>query len=66
MRLVSAGKGDGQDIEASDAVKMSDFGRPDAPSGSDGSSRDEPVVRPDAQPCCCEFRPDAGVRTSGE
>jgi hypothetical protein len=52
MRLVSAGKGDGQDIEASDAVKMSDFGRPDVPSGSDGSSREEPVVRPDAQPCC--------------
>lgn len=44
MRLVSAGKGDGQDIEASDAVKMSDFGRPGAPSGTDGIGRRRAAV----------------------
>jgi hypothetical protein len=37
-----------------------------APSGSYGGRRDEPVVRPDVLPGGGEFGPDAGVRTSGE
>ena len=59
-------EGDGQDVEAVDTVKMPAIGCPDAPSGSYGGRRDEPVVRPDVLAGGGESGPDAGVCTSSE
>jgi hypothetical protein len=61
-----AGKGDGHNVEASDAVKMPEIGCPNAPSGSNGRRGDEPVVRPDVLAGCDQVRPEAGVHASGE
>ncbi len=61
-----AGEGDGQDVKAGDTVKVPEIGCRHAPSGSYGSRRDDPVVRPDVLSGCGEPGPDAGVRTSGE
>jgi len=61
-----AGEGDGQDVKAGDTVKVPEIGCSNAPSGSYGSRRDEPVMRPDVLSGRGEPGPDAGVRTSGE
>ena len=61
-----AGEGDGQDVKAGDTVKAPEIGCSNAPSGSYGSRRDEPVMRPDVLSGRGEPGPDAGVRTSGE
>lgn len=53
LNAVSSGQGDGHDVEAGDALEVADVGCSDAPSGGDGSGRDEPVVRSDVQPGCC-------------
>jgi hypothetical protein len=41
---VSAGEGDGRNVEPGDALEMADVRCPDAPSGGDGGGRDKPVV----------------------
>ena len=61
-----AGAGDGQDVKAGDTVKVPEIGCFNAPSGSYGSRRDEPVMRPDVLSGRGEPGPDAGVRTSGD
>ena len=61
-----AGEGDGQDVKAGDTVKVPEIGCSDAPSGSYGGRRDEPVVCPDVLAGSGESGPDAGVRTSGK
>ena len=61
-----AGEGDGQDVKAGDTVKVPEIGCSNAPSGSYGSRRDEPVMHPDVLSGRGEPGPDAGVRTSGE
>lgn len=60
--LPSGGQGDGDDVEAGDAVEMPDVRCSDAPSGGDGGRRHEPVVRTDVQPGRGESGPQAGVR----
>jgi hypothetical protein len=61
---LSAGEGDGQGVEAGDTVKVPEVGCSDAPSGSYGRRRDEPVVRPDVLAGGGESGPDAGVRAA--
>ena len=64
--MLLAGAGDGQDVKAGDTVKVPEIGCFNAPSGSYGSRRDEPVMRPDVLSGRGEPGPDAGVRTSGD
>jgi hypothetical protein len=63
---LSAREGNGQDVQARHAVKVPEIGCPDAPSGSYGSRRDKPVVRPDIVASSGQSGPDARVRASGQ
>lgn len=61
-----AGEGDGKDVKAGYSAEVPEIGCSDAPAGSYGGRRDEPVVCPDVLAGNGESGPDAGVRTSGE
>jgi hypothetical protein len=64
--LLSAGEGNGEGVEADDTVKVPEIGCSDAPSGSNGSRRNEAVMRSDVLAGRGEVSPDAGVCASGE
>jgi hypothetical protein len=60
------GERDGQDVKAVDTFEVPGVGCSDAPSGGDGSSSDDPVVRANILTRGGQLGPDAGVRTSSE